>query len=183
MRHDFTWHARGSCSGNVRPMTADHRPPQHNADERQSLVGFLDYLRESLIRKVDGLSEAQARKPMVPSGTSLWWLLKHAIEVEQYWLQATFAGRDRTPSFTTTLEVAAAPESVADLIAEFQLTVAESNAITAAEPNLEAVSQHVSHTGINVDLRWILVHLIEETGRHVGHADILRELIDGTTGR
>ncbi|HJP74595.1 MAG TPA: DinB family protein [Pseudonocardiaceae bacterium] len=133
--------------------------------ERDLLAGFLDDLRASIAAKADGVPETQARAPGVPSGTNLLGLIKHLTYVERYWLLG-----DRVADWQTTFDLTA-DDTAATIIAAYRATNTETNAQIAtwdlAEPKR----------------RWTLVHLIEETARHAGHADILRELIDGATGR
>ena len=145
------------------PRRRDARPPRTGRGEKDVLLGFLDYLRAAVIAKTDGLGEPRVRTPGVPSGTNLLGLVKHLTHVERHWVlgdtvsdwQATFHPRP--------------DESVADIVDAYRETNARVNAVVA--------------DGDVAALRWTLTHLIEETGRHAGHADILRELADGATGR
>ncbi|RJQ82919.1 DinB family protein [Pseudonocardiaceae bacterium YIM PH 21723] len=140
----------------------DARPPRTGPGEREVLVGFLDYLRGSVIAKASGVPEPQVRAAGVPSGTSLLGLVKHLTHVERHWLLG--------------LPVADWPGTFRPLPEETAETIIEAYRETNARAN-EAIGADV------VAQRWVLVHLIEETGRHAGHADILRELLDGSTGR
>lgn len=112
----------------------------------------------------------------MPSGTSLLWLVKHLTMAELLWVGRRFAGRDTTlPS--NTLD----DDTIHSVIDAYRATWVEMDAIADAAP----LDQHCHDTGAEtmVDLRWVLTHLLEETARHAGHADILRELLDGSTGR
>ena len=157
----------------------DRRTPFEITDERATLVGFLDYLRDSIVVKADGLDEAQLRWSPVPSGTSLLGLVRHLTEVELFWFHRTFAGLEVDfPS-----EQVGGDESAADVVAQYRATVARSNELVAGADSLEQRCARKGSGPEAMTLRWVLVHMVEETGRHAGHADIVRELIDGTTGR
>lgn len=165
-------------------------PPPDQAElvstgtEREVLEGFLDYHRHHLKRRLDGLSEEQARRQLVPSLTTLIGLVKHLAAVERGWFQRTLAqrppeeiganSRGDDPSW------AVGPhETIADVTAEYDEACARSREIAAGF----APDHVVPHGRLGqVSLRWIYVHMIEETAQHAGHADILREQIDGVTG-
>ena len=143
------------------------------------LVEFLDYLRESMILKTEGISEEDAKRPMVPSGTSLLGLVKHLAMVERWWFHVVFAAEaEDVPDENVT-----ADDTVADVVASYRAITIRSNEIVAACGNLDQPAATVPKDREPPTLRWVLVHMVEETGRHAGHADILRELIDGSTGR
>jgi uncharacterized protein DUF664 len=151
----------------------DTPPPRTGGSETEVLRGFLDYLRTSIAAKVDGAPEPEVRAAAVPSGTNLLGLLNHLTFVER----ATFLGAKVT-DWPATFRAAPA-DSVADVLARYRETVARANDLLDGCADLRAPIR--GRTGPSV--RWALTHLIEETGRHAGHADIIRELIDGTTGR
>ena len=161
----------------------DLRPPQELTDERTTLIAFLDYLRESIIRKATGLSDAEVRKPMVASGTSLMWLVKHLTDVESYWFDVVFVGGDLGEAFSPTREATQPDDEIEELIAQYRAAIARANAVAVAAGSLEAPATKLHRRSQQVKLRWILVHMIEETARHAGHADIIRELLDGNAGR
>jgi hypothetical protein len=156
------------------------------ADERTTLDVFLDYYREAVKAKVRGVSEEDARRKLVPSATTLAGLIKHLCRVEVSWFQHRLA---QIPSEDLPVlrwidepdgDFRVAPnETVETLIAQYDEQCALSRQ-TAAKHQLTEVVPH-PYLG-EVSLRWIYVHMIEETARHAGHADILREQIDGTTG-
>ena len=159
----------------------DNRPPLELSDERTTLVAYLDYLRAAVVRKAEGLDDDRVRRPMVQSGTSLLGLVDHLANVERYWFHHVFAGRDvpLTPPGTplaTELTAAAA-------IAQYREAATSANEIVTAATGLEQIAARDTFDGRRPTLRWVLVHMVEETGRHAGHADIIRELIDGETGR
>jgi uncharacterized damage-inducible protein DinB len=146
--------------------------------ERDTLLEFLDYLRESLIVKVTGLDEEAAGRSTVPSGTSVLGLIKHLTSVEVGWFQFTFAGTD----VTVPAEEILPTDSVSEVVANYQSTAQVSNRIVLA-CDLDQLCARAPTTPQPLSLRWVLVHMVEETARHAGHADILREQIDGQVGR
>lgn len=155
----------------------DSGPPKTGPTEREVLVGFLDYLRRSMIAKVEGVPEPQARTAMVPSGTNLLGLVKHLTNVERF----IFLG-EHVPSWPATF-VPTHDESAADILQGYRDAVARVNAYVDRCADLTRPVDRGGKKGPGPSVRWALTHMIEETGRHAGHADIVRELIDGTTGR
>lgn len=160
-----------------RARRSDTPPPRTGNTEAEVLRGFLDYLRESVAAKVEGAPEPEVRTSAVPSGTNLLGLLHHLTCVER----ATFLG-SRITSWPATFHVSPS-DSVADVAARYRETVTEVNEVLGTCTNLGAPLPHARPGRPAPSARWALTHLIEETGRHAGHADILRELIDGATGR
>jgi hypothetical protein len=155
----------------------DRKPPRLADDERATLLNLLQYQRESLVRKVDGVSDDAARQQFVGSGTSLLWLMKHMAHAEIVWVVRRFAGGE----FVVLDNNVDSDDTVATAIDAYRSTWTRVDGIvsTASLDDLcRAVGEEAS-----VNLRWVLMHLLEETARHAGHADIIRELIDGTTGR
>jgi uncharacterized damage-inducible protein DinB len=158
---------------------ADRRTPFVNAGERETLVAFLDYLRESVIVKASGLDKESLQRNLVPSGTTLLGLLKHLTMAETYWFRWSFAGDDvEIPT-----DALAASDTAEAVVSAYREAIRRSNDIVATSPDLEVLSAHHHHDEELLSLRWVLVHMVEETGRHAGHADILREQLDGQTGR
>lgn len=155
----------------------DTPPPRTGGSETEVLRGFLDYLRVSIAAKVDGAPEPRARTAAVPSGTNLLGLLNHLIFVER----SIFLGDDIT-DWQATFQAAPA-DSVADVVARYRETVERANDVLDGCADLAAAVPRPRAGRPAPSLRWALTHMIEETGRHAGHADILRELIDGATGR
>lgn len=152
-------------------------------DEKDILVGVLNELRAVILWKLDGLDEAAARRPMVPSGTSLLGLIKHLAWVERWWFVDFIGGNkldypwseaDPDADFRSEDD-----ETVASVSQLYATAVGEANAVIAAAPDLDVTGSLESGPR---SLRWVLTHMIDETGRHAGHADIIRELIDGATG-
>ncbi|GMQ86010.1 MAG: DinB family protein [Acidimicrobiia bacterium] len=161
----------------------DVRSTPKTGAEKETLVAFLENNRAIMVWKLEGVSEEDARRPMVESGTSLLGLLKHLGWVERWWFEHNFAGKDvdfpwsdddRDADFRVEDD-----ESIADIITRYEAAVRDSNAIIDIA-DLDDVSQRDDRGPRS--LRWILGHMIEETARHAGHADIVRELIDGKTG-
>lgn len=161
-------------------MSGDRRPEQFAAGEVETQLRFLDYLRDSLARKLAGLSEEQARRQLVPSGTTLLWLAKHVAAAEALWLQCVMTGEVAYADLPDEDDLA--DETVATVTALLRATGRRTRAIVEADPDLDTSSAVALH-GAHVSLRWVLAHLVEEVARHAGHADILRELTDGATGR
>ncbi len=158
----------------------DRRPPVIRAGEKETLLAFLMYLRDCLVAKLDGITPEKACRAGVPSGTSLLGLIKHVSAVEAFWVQHAFAGWPEDVIPDDELAAGDTPEAV---IQAYRKVAAASDQIIHSCHDLDA-SAAVAPFGPPVkSLRWILVHLIEETGRHAGHADILREQIDGAVGR
>ncbi|MGC4991953.1 DinB family protein [Nocardia salmonicida] len=153
----------------------DVTPPRTGGSETATLRAFLDYLRASIAAKVDGAPEPQVRTAAVPSGTNLLGLLNHLTFVER----SIFLGADVT-DWQATFR-ASPSDSVADVVTRYQETVERANEVLDGCTDLGAPMPQAKRPTPSV--RWALVHMIEETGRHAGHADILRELIDGATGR
>jgi len=149
----------------------DTPPPHTGTAEAEVLRGFLDYLRTSVAAKVDGAPETPAHSPAVPSGTNLVGLLHHLTHVERSLLLG-----EPVKNWPSTFHT---NETVPTVVARYRDTVRRANEILDTCPDLAA--PFPGRAGPSV--RWALTHLIEETGRHAGHADILRELIDGATGR
>ncbi|WP_231644830.1 DinB family protein [Sciscionella sediminilitoris] len=157
-------------------------------DERTGLEAFLDEQRLELVTRVSGVSEEQARRALVPSATTLGGLVKHLTWVEQVWfsLHTARVPRERWPwpwpqedhpdaGFRMTPD-----ETVPGLLEAYRTECLRSKE-NAARHSLDAVFPD-ERFGSQVSLRWIYLHMIEETARHAGHADILREQLDGVRG-
>jgi hypothetical protein len=156
----------------------DQKPPRLEGDEWDTLHALLQYQRESLVRKVAGVSEEQARVVLVGSGTNLLWLTKHLARAEILWILVRFAGR----SVTVPDDGIRDHDTLASALDTYRRTWQATDAEVAAAPSLDARCRGLGD-GAPANLRWVLMHLLEETARHAGHADVLRELIDGHTGR
>lgn len=155
----------------------DTPPPRARSSEPETLRAFLDYLRDSIAAKVDGAPEPQVRTAAVPSGTNLLGLLNHLTHVER----AVFLGeevRDWPATFRTAPE-----DDVTTVVARYRETVDRANRVLDTCTDLGAPLPRSRPGRPAPSVRWALTHMIEETGRHAGHADIPRELTDGSTGR
>lgn len=161
-----------------------------DADERGLLEGFLDGYRSVLLRKAAGLDRQQLSATVAPSTLSLGGLLKHMALVEDIWFTEALAGEPRPAPWNTVdwdadrdWELTSAandePETLRSL---FTAAVERSRDVAARHDDLDDVAERRSPEGQPTTLRWIYVHMIEEYARHCGHADLLREVIDGTTG-
>ncbi|WP_227981568.1 DinB family protein [Nocardia spumae] len=160
-----------------RTRRRDTPPPRTGSDEVEVLRGFLDYLRTSIAAKVEGAPEPGVRAAAVPSGTNLLGLLEHLTVVER----SIFLG-DTVSDWQATFHVPPA-DRVSDVVARYRAAVERSNEILDGCTDLGAPMPRPRRLRSAPSVRWALTHMIEETGRHAGHADILRELIDGATGR
>jgi uncharacterized damage-inducible protein DinB len=149
-------------------------------DEKTSLHISLDRHRDVVLWKLEGLDDEQLRRAMTPSGTSLLGLVKHLAGVEYQWFGQTF-GRDTEPLETDPVADmrASDTESSADIIAFYQRARAAGDRVID-ELDLDAIG--TAWFGEKVSMRRVLIGMIEETARHAGHMDILRELIDGAVG-
>jgi hypothetical protein len=160
--------------------------PPAVAPEKETLLAFLDYQRATLLQKLQGVSEADLQRPAVPpSNLTLLTLVKHLAYVERSWFQWRFKGidfqfpwtkEDPDPDFRIEPD-----ETAAGIIAFYQGEVTQSRRIVA-EASLDDLTARPWPSGELISLRWVVVHMIEETARHNGHADLLREAIDGVTG-
>lgn len=162
-------------------------PPVHTSDERTMLIGMLDWYRDGVVAKVAGLPQVAASHSPLRSGTTVAGLVKHLALVEDSWFTIELAGRpepepwasapfddDRDWEFHS-----AAGEPLEDSVALYEAACARSRSVTTA--------YDLDHTATNArgrefSLRFVLLHLIEETARHLGHLDVLCEQADGRTG-
>ena len=158
--------------------------PPHSATEFEMLTSYLDLDRVVVVRKIEGLDAEGLRRSPVASGTSLGGLVKHLAYVERHWfggtygaLQLDYPWTDEDPDADFRLDE---DETVESLRAFYQGECQRSRDLVAASPDLDRVVP--ASRGRMVSLRWILVHMIEETARHAGHADIIREMVDGEVG-
>ena len=156
----------------------DHKPPRLAGGEAETLRALLSYQRESLVRKVAGVDDAAARWSPVGTGTSLLWLVKHMARAEVTWLLCRFAGQD-VPVPGDSLDP---DDTLEAATAAYRRVWRRADAVAFAGASLDELCRR-PEADPPVSLRWVLAHLLEETARHAGHADIIRELIDGRTGR
>lgn len=167
-------------------MTADAaartRPPE-DAPERETLTGLLDFLRATVVLKVAGLTDAQASaRPVGASALTPAGLVKHLTGVERFWFSIDFAGLDLPAPWTDDEPgaFALAPgETLDGLVDAYRAECARSSAVVAAA----GLDDRARADGCDFTLRYALAHMVEETARHCGHLDLLRESIDGQTGQ
>ncbi|WP_274915549.1 DinB family protein [Streptomyces sp. WZ-12] len=171
--------------------TPDGRPiPPPQAGERQMLESWLDFHRATLELKCAGLDDHQLRTASVPpSSMTLLGLVQHMAEVERNWFQRVFACQDSPPLYEEGAGdgFAVIPgRGGGEVMGRWRAEVARSRELIAGsslEDTGKLSEQEAAHVGDQgVSLRWILVHMVEEYARHNGHADLIRERIDGTTG-
>jgi hypothetical protein len=155
--------------------------PRVDSGELDTALAFLSFARHCVLKKADGLSDEQLRRVLVDSGTSILGLVQHLTEGEQYWFGHHLLGSawDADRDFGMAVP---ADRAAADVLRDYRAAIEDSDrAIRAAgDPD--------THIALPVDgnrhtLRWVMAHMTSETARHAGHADIIREQLDGTTGR
>ncbi|MGI5241777.1 DinB family protein [Dactylosporangium sp. CA-139066] len=157
------------------------RVPLNDGGELDTAMAFLAFARACVLKKVDGLDEEQLRRRLVVSGTTLLGLVQHLTDAERYWFGHKVAGDARYADVDFDMDVAA-DRRADEVVAGYRAAIADSDALIRAAGDLEARTAHPVHDDTRT-LRWVLAHITSETVRHAGHADILRELIDGVTGR
>ena len=150
--------------------------------ERELLDVYLDYHRATLLWKLEGLDDEQLRRRLLPSATSLLGLVKHLTNVERWWFTVVFRGEgERSPreQADPDWDFRVEPDETTEQILQGYRDECDRSrrAIVGASLDEAARRDHPKPS-----LRWILTHMIEETARHNGHADVVRELIDGVTG-
>lgn len=177
-------YARGVSDPWTKPPTDDVAA----ADERATLTTFLDYQREILARKAAGLTDEQARLTACPpSDMTILGLIRHMADVEQGWSMRAVLGAEVEPMYSGSAHPDGdkdgdfhppADATIEDALSTYWSVIGESNRIFARAglDDIEASSRAM------YSVRWILVHLVEEYARHCGHADLLRQAIDGETG-
>ena len=174
--------------------TVERRDPPLRGGEADTLLAFLDYHRDTLRTKVAGLDREQLGRTLGPSTMTLGGLVKHLTLVEENWFSVVLEGNRLSEPWSSVdwhddpdwEWRTGATEEPGDLLAAYDATVDRMNAhiATALERDgLDAQSAKTSrHGGGTFSLRWILLHMLEEYARHNGHADLLRESIDGQVG-
>jgi uncharacterized damage-inducible protein DinB len=163
------------------PAAERLRPPRAGS-ERESLEAFLDVQRQIVVAKATGLSDADGAQRLVASLTTVSGLVRHLADVERGWFREDLDGEKDVPSRYTPDDPdgefrVTADDSLAGILVEYGLACSESRAVAARYQLDDLCGDGDGHS-----LRWIYLHMIEETARHAGHIDILRELLDGVTG-
>jgi hypothetical protein len=167
------------------PELVREEPPRV-AGERTSLAAWLDYHRTTLRQKTEGLTGGEMVRPSVPpSGLTLLGLVQHMTLVEWWWFEHIFAGGPTPQPYLSDDDPdiefhALDPERMEEAMDAFDAQCAHSRSIVDGAKSLDVLS--TSSERETRDLRWIMVHMIEEYARHNGHADLLRECIDGVVG-
>ena len=170
----------------------DPRPePPTTGSERDTLTGFLSWHRGTLELKCSGLdAEALARRSVEPSSLSLLGLVRHMADVERGWFRRLMAGQDAPPRYYSAEEpdgdfdnVRPDPALVAEAWQAWREEIAFADQFIAAAPGLDLAGKREDKWRGPMSLRWVLNHMIEEYARHNGHADLLRERIDGAVGQ
>jgi len=164
-------------------MTETQREPVPRVDssEKDTALAFLGFARHCLVKKTEGLDDEQLRRVLVPSGTSLLGLVQHVADGERYWFGHHVAGDPRWADVDFSMDVP--PDvSAEQVLAAFHEAVAASDEILDRIDDLDTPLT-VPVDGRHLTVRWVLAHTTSEVARHAGHADILRELVDGVTGR
>ncbi|MGF1597099.1 MAG: DinB family protein [Acidimicrobiales bacterium] len=176
-------------------MLDDSPPPPlpshvRDGDERTTLLEMLEYQRAVLLRKAWGLDATQLARTLGPSDLTLGGLLVHMALVEDNWFNYGLLGNEPAEPWASApweddedwdFHVAA-EWTPAEIVGHYQEALATSRAAVAATPSLDAGPARSSPDQPPTTLRWVLVHMIEEYARHCGHADLLRQSIDGLTG-
>ena len=165
-------------------MTESQREatPRIDSSERDTALAFLRFVRHSIVKKTDGLDDEQLRRPVVGTGTNLLGLVAHSTGGEHYWFTYTFAGQMPRPGEEIFDMQVPADRTTDEVLAGYREAAARSDALIEAAESMDAPCAEVVD-GEPKTLRWVVAHMTGETARHAGHADILREIIDGTTGR
>jgi len=167
--------------------TVDRSFPDPSNAERAALQDWLRFHRETLLMKCADLDADQLRRTSVePSRLTLLGLVRHMAEVERWWFQIRFAGIDIAPIYPEVegdFDPAFDDLAGADAEADFAMYLAECEAADAAVANFKLDDTVIlPKSGRTMDLRWVYLHMIEEYARHNGHADLIRERVDGVTG-
>ena len=165
-----------------------HKPRRDVADPKQLLLGYLDYYRSAIARKVAGLSEEDLRSSCVPSGWTPLELVKHLTFMERRWLVWGFLGEQvptpRGDEDSSGHWYVSAPEAPADLIAAMYAGGARTRSIVeeADLADIAAIGGRFSDADLRPTLAWTLAYVLQEYARHAGQLDVVRELFDGAVG-
>jgi uncharacterized damage-inducible protein DinB len=180
--------APAGSAGDNRPVTTIERAiPPLNADERTTLEGWLDFHRTTLAMKCEGLDDEQAAAASAPpSPVTMTGLVQHMAEVERNWFRRVLAGEHAPPIYDPQADPdgpdggfdLAQGATLGDALATWRAEIARARELCAAR----ALADTGRFMDQDVSLRWVYVHMIEEYARHNGHADMIRERIDGATG-
>jgi uncharacterized damage-inducible protein DinB len=155
--------------------------PRVDSGEFDTAMAFLSFARHCVLKKTDGLSDDQLRRVLVESGTSLIGVVQHLAEAERYWFGYHLVGAAWDAESEYGMAVPAS-RAVSDVLQDYREAIEESDRAIRGLGDPEARIA-IPVEGNQHTLRWVMAHMTSETARHAGHADILREQLDGTTGR
>jgi hypothetical protein len=162
-------------------VTSDHLGGR--LDERGLLVGFNDWYRGVIVNKVDGLSLEDATRVMTPTGLSPLGIVAHLAACEVGWYVETFRGDPVDPMWDDYGEFQLrGDDTVESVLAMYATSCDRARAVVDRAESLDALSAEPHRFWGRVTLRWVLLHMLEETARHAGHLDLMREELDGATG-
>jgi hypothetical protein len=155
--------------------------PRVDSGELDTALAFLNFNRESVLKKTEGLDDEQLRRVLVDTGTNLLGLVQHLAQAERNWFGYHLTGAEHVRGGGSGMKVPRA-RTTEEVLDDYRAAIAASDAA------IRAIGDPESHLARKVDgkrmtMRWPIAHMTCETARHAGHADILREQIDGTTGR
>jgi hypothetical protein len=155
--------------------------------ERPMLAEFLDYFRTVFLRKVEGITEADARLTVPPSDLDLLGMTRHLADVERWWFRCVFTAEVDDGNYDSDddpdLDWHHGPgDTLADALVVWHREVERARVIVAEATDLDAIGALTTTRRGEITLRWIMIHMVEEYARHCGHADFLRQAIDGATG-
>jgi uncharacterized damage-inducible protein DinB len=155
--------------------------PRVDSGELDTALAFLNFNRESVLKKTEGLDDEQLRRVLVHTGTNLLGLVQHLAQAERNWFGYRLTGAAAARGPGSGMRVPRA-RTTAEVLDDYRAAIAASDAAIRAIGDPEAhLARRVD--GKHMTMRWLIAHMTSETARHAGHADILREQIDGTTGR
>jgi uncharacterized damage-inducible protein DinB len=159
------------------------RPGPLTGGEKETLYFSLNRHRDVILWKLEDLSDEDLRRAMTPTGTNLLGLVKHLASVEYTWFCETFGRESHSIPFDESdpdADMRAAPDETTAEILDYYARARAASDQVIEELDLDTIGR--AWSGESVSLRWVIVHMLEETARHAGHMDIVRELIDGATG-
>jgi hypothetical protein len=160
----------------------DREYPKATAEgPRAALEEWLEFQRQGVVEKVSGLADADAASSPVPSGTSVCGVVRHLANVETWWFQGAMQGATEVPA--RIFEDAWAVRSTTSLAEAIDAYVSACERSRDVQRTVTSLGQPLVHAAVvDLDYCWVLTHMVEETARHLGHLDVLRELNDGATG-
>ena len=191
LTHPHSTHSRSDAEARERGQTERMRiDPDPGASELDLLEQYLDYQRDTVLLKTDGLTKEQLGQRLPPSELTLAGLLYHLALVDENWMEVRFGGLperepwigidwDADPNWEFRTASTLEPEELRN---RYRQACERSRLVVSAASGPEQLSVGKLHDGRHFSLRWVLLHLIEETARHAGQADLLREAIDGSVG-